>query len=230
METFGDKIRRIAAAGIAELEKPGAAERVAELAKESAVEAARRAEKDRMLYLATSGIPARFVDLLDNPKPTPAMDAVRACLAEGGPTCITLAGKAGNGKTSALCWGVYRGVGEGDKQRRGTFIRAIDLVQASQFDPNFWADLRSAPVLAIDELGAEPQNHAALAMVFDLLNRRIENMRPTLIATNLDGPEFSRKYLSGPMERLKDRLTNYGRWVEFTAPSMRSHWAEVGES
>jgi DNA replication protein DnaC len=103
----------------------------------------------------------------------------------------------------------------------------MDLVQASAFDANYWTDLRSAPLLAIDELGAEPANVQSQALMFDLLNRRIESERPTLIATNLDGPAFALKYLTGPMERLADRLKNFGRWVEFTAPSMRQHWQET---
>lgn len=221
METFGDKIRRIAAAGIAELEKPGAAERVAQLAQESAEEEAARKERERLLHLTTSGIPAKFWPLLDAPKETPAIGAVREALSGIGLGCLTLAGKAGNGKTTALAWGCW--------VKRGTFIHAMDLVQASAFDPNYWADLRNAPLLAIDELGAEPANVQSQAFIFDLLNRRIENERPTLIATNLDGKSFALKYLTGPMERLADRLKNYGRWVEFTAPSMRQHWADGRE-
>jgi DNA replication protein DnaC len=218
METIADRIRRITDNAIADLEKPGAAERVAQLAKESAEDRARAVERDRLLYLTTHGIPARFWPLLDSPNETPAIQAVRAVLEPGGPACLTLAGKAGNGKTSALCWGAW--------VRKGTFVRAMDLVQASTFERHFWDDLRDAPLLAVDELGAEPANVQSLSLIFDLLNRRIEDERPTLIATNLDSPAFSLKYLSGPMERLKDRLTNYGRWVEFTAPSMRQHWAE----
>lgn len=221
METFGDKIRRLAAQAIADLDAPGAAERVAHLAQESAEEQARATERDRLLFLTTHGIPAKFWPLLDDPKDTPALVAVRESFKAEGPRCLTLAGKAGNGKTTALCWGTWT--------KRGTFIRAMDLVQASAFDANYWADLREAPLLAIDELGAEPANIQSQALIFDLLNRRIEDERPTLIATNLDGPAFSAKYLSGPMERLADRLKAFGKWVEFTAPSMRKHWNEGSE-
>ena len=193
MDTFADRLKRITDNAKAVLDAPGAAERVAQLAQQSAEQQAKQAEQDRLLYLTTHGIPVRFWPLLDNPNSTPAMEAVKKCLAStDGPTCLTLAGKAGNGKTTALCWAVYA--------RRGTFIHAIDLVQASAFDKHYWDDLRQAPLLAIDELGSEPANVQSQAMVFDLLNRRIENHRPTLIATNLDGATFSAKYLSGPLE------------------------------
>lgn len=219
METIGEKIRRLAEQAKADLDAPGAAERVAQLATETAEERARQVERDRLLYLTTHGIPARFWPLLDQPRDTPAVVAVRAALNDGGPACLTLAGKAGNGKTTALAWGTYI--------RRGTFIHAMDLVQASAFDKHYWDDLREAPVLALDELGAEPANVQSQALMFDLLNRRIENNRPTLVATNLDAAAFRLKYLTGPMERLADRLKNFGRWVEFTAPSMRQHWSEA---
>jgi DNA replication protein DnaC len=219
METFGDRIRRLAEQAKADLDAPGSAERVAQLAQESEDEKQRRQDTDRLMFLATSGIPRGFWDLLAMPQETPALTEVRSILTGDGPVCLTLAGRAGNGKTTALAWGTFA--------KRGTFIHAIDLVQASAFDAHYWVDLRTTPVLAIDELGAEPANVQSQGMIFDLLNRRIENLLPTLIATNLDGGTFSKKYLSGPMERLSDRLKNYGKWVEFTAPSMRKHYDDT---
>jgi DNA replication protein DnaC len=156
---------------------------------------------------------------LEDPKPTPALDAVRAHLAaDSACVFLTLSGKRGLGKTFAAAWGVYA--------RGGRFVDAHDLVRLSAFDEGEWRDLERQPFLAIDELGAEYLNDAYRANLYGLLNRRFADQRKTVLATNLAAPAFVARYCPDPEDRLLDRLTNAGTWLNLDGASMRAHWAD----
>ena len=202
-------------------ETPEFQARVAQLERETAEQQAVRADTERRLYLATSGIPAKCHPWLDSPQETPAMTAVRKALAQPGQMFLVLSGPAGRGKTAAIAWGAY--------SKHGRFADSATILQASTYDMHLWDDLYRTPVLALDELGTEYVNEAFRSNLFALLNRRSENLRPTLISTNLDGAAFMQRYASGPMERMADRLRAGGQWVNLPGESMRQHWSETNE-
>ncbi|HET9554921.1 MAG TPA: hypothetical protein VFP50_18290, partial [Anaeromyxobacteraceae bacterium] len=86
-----------------------------------------------------------------------------------------------------------------------------------------------APLLAIDEFGAEYVNEAFQANLFGLLNRRCDDLKPTVLGTNLTAAAFELRYATGPMARLGDRLRAYGQWVNLPGESLRQHWSEAAE-
>lgn len=209
-----ERMRRIS-------EDPEYQRRIAELNRETEEQAKVRAETERRLWLHTSGVPRAAWDLLDKPDPTAAIDACVKFLAN--PRCLflTLAGPRGRGKTSAAAWACF--------QKRGRFVDAHDLVRAGTFDRGLWDDLSGTPLLVVDELGSEYANDSFRADLYGVLNKRQGNLKQTIIVTNLDAPGFRSRYLSGPMDRLEDRVRSYGEWVTLPGESMRTHWSEERE-
>jgi len=170
-------------------------------------------EADRLRYLIGSGIPRAFWPHLDAPEETAALTAARPLLAPGGPCIVVLGGPKGRGKTTALAWLAY--------QRRGLFLETQDTFRMSSFAEADWRELAEAPTLALDECGAEFHGDALAGNLFSLLNARIQNLRPTALATNLNPADFKARFLRGPMERLDDRFRAAGSWVSLPGESMR---------
>jgi hypothetical protein len=181
---------------------------------------------ERQHYLSSSGIPRMCWDRLDAPGESESMTAVRRFLdrpvrvSPDKTPCVflTLAGPSGRRKTSAAGWACF--------QLRGMFLDARELVHAGQFDP-IWDDIHRTQFLVIDELGAEHTNDAAQSSLMSALIKREGNLRKTIIITNLDAPGFKARYMSGPMQRLGERLEASGEWVSLPGPSLRTHWSEA---
>jgi DNA replication protein DnaC len=181
----------------------------------------------RKMELHAAGVPYRFWDAIEAPKDEAAIVAARDFLAAPARlSYLVLVGPVGRGKTTALAWAC-------GNARGSRFVTAQDLVFAGAFDP-LWKELLLAPVLAIDELGAEHLNDAYLASLYDLLNGRGSWQRKTLIAGNLGADAFAKRYCGRTADvhadPLYDRLKNFGRWVTLPGDSMRSHWSEGRES
>lgn len=216
MVNAGEALRATIARMRERAESPEYQQRLQELAEQDAAAAEVRAAEVRRAVLRDTGIPRATWALLEAPREEPAILAARRFLAN--PRCLflTLAGPRGRGKTSAAAWACY--------QRRGRFVDAHDLVRAGTFDRALWTALEQAPLLALDELGTEHANDSFRADLFGLLNKRQGNLRQTIIATNLDAAAFKARYLSGPLERLEDRLRAHGEWVNLPGESMRQAW------
>lgn len=218
MVSVGEAIREVVERMRQRADDPVYQARLAEMMKETEEQARVRAESERKLWLVTSGVPRSAWDLLDAPDPTKALAEVESFLADPRQRFLTLAGPRGRGKTTAAAVGCYR--------RRGRFVDAHDLVRAGTFERSMWDDLATTPLLVVDELGSEYANDSFRADFYGLMNKRQGNLRQTVIVTNLDGTAFAARYLAGPMDRLEDRVRNYGRWVTLPGESMRTHWSE----
>ena len=178
---------------------------------------ATQAEAARLRYLVESGIPRAYWEHLNLPRETEALGAVRELLA-GGPSVVILGGPKGRGKTTALAFACHA--------KRGRFVEAQDLFRLSSFAADDWLDLQETPLLALDEAGTEFLGDVLAVNLFSVLNARIQNLRPTAIATNLSVADFRTRFLRGAMERLDDRLRACGKWVSLPGESMRQHWSE----
>lgn len=77
--------------------------------------------------------------------------------------------------------------------------------------------LGDAPLLVLDEIGVQYGTDGEQTVIFDILDRRYRDMRPTLLLTNQD--KAGLKQFIG--ERAYDRLTETSRWVPFDWPSYR---------
>jgi hypothetical protein len=165
-----------------------------------------------------SGIPAEHIEHLASPKLWPAFVAIQTFLAASTEKrFVILGGLHGVGKSFALAWGADQG---------GLFATAQNLVLSSSWD-SYWAELKTARFVAIDELGAECGNPAYDANLYELLNSRYANMRKTAISTNLTPAAFRARYLALGLDRLLDRLKTGGEWVNCTGDSKRRHWSET---
>ncbi len=78
-------------------------------------------------------------------------------------------------------------------------------------------ELENAALLIIDEIGVQYGTDGEQTVIFDVLDRRYRQMRPTVFITNQDKAGF--KSFIG--ERAYDRLTQVAKWVPFDWQSYR---------
>jgi DNA replication protein DnaC len=88
-----------------------------------------------------------------------------------------------------------------------------------RFAANAVSSVTKAGFLVIDDLGAEySDSKGFFASLFDeVVNARYENMRPTILTTNLDVEGFAARY----GERIVDRIREAGRFLNCGAQSLR---------
>jgi DNA replication protein DnaC len=79
------------------------------------------------------------------------------------------------------------------------------------------ADLMVPDLLIIDEVGASNGSEHELGLLFEIINRRYENLRPMILISNLSEPEL--KKLLG--HRAMDRFAECGTVLAFDWPSHR---------
>jgi DNA replication protein DnaC len=103
------------------------------------------------------------------------------------------------------CMGVIRTV-------RGTWRK--DSERSEQQVLNIYADV---PLLVLDEIGVQYGTDGEQTILFDVLDRRYRDMKPSIFLTNQDKKGF--KDFIG--ERTFDRLTETSRWVPFDWASYR---------
>ena len=81
------------------------------------------------------------------------------------------------------------------------------------------AELVKPRLLILDEVGADYGTEHSKTILFDIINKRYENIKPTIVLTNLDAAAL-REYFG---ERIVDRLREGGgKLVTFTWVSHRS--------
>lgn len=135
-------------------------------------------------------------------------------------------GKPGTGKTHLAV-----GIGLRVMHRDGRTVLFSTVMRAIRRVRNTWgrnADesetqaieaLTRPDLLILDEVGVQYGSDAERLLIFDILNERYENRRPTLLLSNLDLPDV-RAYLG---ERVYDRLReDGGEVVVFDWQSHRS--------
>ncbi len=179
---------------------------------------------------------AREVALSDAPPVTPALAAIAGLLTwreaqtvpRGGrqPAIAILAGRPGNGKTSAI----GRAVARHGMPALFVVARVIAGSPRNGWNRDAWERWTSVDLLAIDELGREEpgEGGAGIARVSALLAERYDNGRATICATNLDAAGFAARYAD---DRLSSRLAagqyrngapgGYGFWHEIPDGDLR---------
>ena len=205
---------------------------LAELSRER--RAARQAAMERAIGRA--GIPRRFRDrsfdayVADGEAQRRALTLAReyaanfAAIRERG-DCLLLVGGPGTGKTHLACAilrevisaghsGLFLTVSEGLRLIRSTYSPGSSQSEAQVFEA-----LTSPDLLVLDEVGVAIGNETKRrAMLFDVLNARYGEMRPTILIGNLTAAEMEH-YLG---ERIMERLMDLGSiMVPFTWSSYR---------
>jgi len=147
-------------------------------------------------------------------------------------TGLIFSGRAGSGKTHLACsiaWSVieqggsaqFATVAEVMRQIKSSFSKDSATTEQEQID-----HFSNIQLLILDEVGMDYGTDFNKALIFEILNKRYENMLPTILLTNLDAPALV-EYMG---ERLIDRMREGGgRMVSFTWDSHRGKASEATE-
>ena len=123
---------------------------------------------------------------------------------------LLLVGAGGLGKTFLLNSIFERVTSRGFSAVRITAFRMFEAMREQHVgnDPKFdgFSSLVEAPLLLIDDLGAEPMmRNITIEYLFTLLNERIASRRHTVVATNLLPTQLKERYGERVASRLLDR-------------------------
>ena len=171
-------------------------------------EAAKRTRMAQEAHWRESGIPERVIDLLRLGIDSRASAAgVRKWLS-GCKTFMVLARNPGPGKTVAAGWAVSERPG-------GAFVKARDVAWMGQYDHEARQRLIRASVLALDDLGAEPEDKGGWgrATIYGIIDSRYDAKARTIITTNLSHRAITERY-GQDGGRLFRRLREDGEWLE----------------
>ena len=154
-----------------------------------------------------------------------------ACLqyADSFPKCprnnLLMTGEGGTGKTFLLNCVFERVTSRGFSAVRITAFRMFETMRQQHLgqDAGYrgFTDLIEAPLLLIDDLGAEPMmRNITVEYLFTLLNERQAAKRHTVIATNLSPAKLRERY----GERVSSRLLDKSAWMplRFEGKDLRS--------
>ncbi|MGV3625830.1 MAG: ATP-binding protein [Archangium sp.] len=178
------------------------------------LEASRRATDDAKL--ARAGIPELIRRVVKAGTRTQAFDAVDTWLA-GPALWLLLLGSTGTGKSGAAGHAAHRSLRSG---RSIAWHEAPGLARLAGGFGNeaAMAQLKRVDLLVVDEFGTEHQSGFADSVVFELLHRRHEDARRTVLTSNLDAQALGERL----GRRLFDRIRSSCVLAVVEGPSLRS--------
>ncbi|MBC7617481.1 MAG: ATP-binding protein [Candidatus Saccharibacteria bacterium] len=183
--------------------------------------------------LGQSAIPARFIGkTLNNYRTsTPEQErALRLCwryvdhfdtdLSKG--STLIFLGAPGTGKTHLAC-AVLQAL---MPDHIGAYVTTMDLIRKLRgswggregSEADVLQELADLPLLVIDEIGVQFGSDGERIHLHDVVDRRYRDMKPTILITNLD--DAGLQVFVG--DRVYDRLTEVGTWVNFSWKSHRA--------
>ena len=145
--------------------------------------------------------------------------------------CLLLLGKPGTGKTHLAAAiaehvisqhglaAVYRTVSSILQFIKGSYDHASDYSEAEAY-----AALAEPDLLIIDEIGATKPTEFELAVIFQIINSRYEDMLPTIVVSNLEPDELKAAIGDRCIDRLRE---GGGKALVFGWESMRP---EIGRA
>lgn len=144
---------------------------------------------------------------------------------------LVLSGKPGTGK-SHLCAAVIQSVMSADCWPQ--YVTCMDMVRMVRATWRKDSDQSEGDVLdhlgdridllVIDEIGMQYGTDGEQTIIFDVLDRRYRERKPSILITNQDKAGF--KEFVG--ERIFDRMTEVARWVPFDWQSYRPTARKAG--
>jgi DNA replication protein DnaC len=135
---------------------------------------------------------------------------------------LIFSGMPGTGK-SHIAGAILQGL---LPQRVGLYTTCMNIIRAvrgtwRKDSENSESDVlhtfNNVPLLVVDEIGVQYGTDGEQTILFDVLDGRYRNMRPTILLTNQD--KAGLKTFIG--ERAFDRLTETSRWIPFDWASYR---------
>lgn len=146
--------------------------------------------------------------------------------------CVYLHGEAGTGKSfeAARAGLAVLAAGGGaiftSSVDYGTRIVASYNRGASESTEKIVKELETTPLLVLDDLGAERATAHAIGRLFELLDSRYRNVRPTIITSNHTLAELARHVAQGDGElqakRIADRLREMAVAARLSGGSLRA--------
>lgn len=127
-------------------------------------------------------------------------------------TGLIFSGGPGTGKTHLSCAiahaviqkgssALFTTVGDAMRSIKRSYDRDANMSEADAIRA-----LEEPSLQILDEIGADYGTDHSKALLFDIFNKRYENVRPTIVLTNLDAPAL-REYLG---DRIIDRMREGG--------------------
>ena len=180
-------------------------------------------------------IPKRFQNLsfeqykCDTPEQAEAFkrckafaDNFDAVLEKG--ACMFLGGKTGTGKTHLSCSIANKVIGDGYS---AVFSSVSDIAREMRdsykssvtTETDVLNKFMLPQLLIIDEVGVQKGSHAEKMLLTDLINKRYENMLPTILIGNITRDEAASDDILG--HRIMDRFEQNSRFVKFDWQSYR---------
>lgn len=196
-------------------------------------EATRIARVEHENRLASASVPARFIGrTLENfraetPDQARALGIAREYVAQWDQTYrkglwLVFSGLPGTGK-SHLAIAILQAI---MPKHVGRYMTCMELIQtlrstwrkdSESSEVDLLDALSALPLLVLDEIGVQYGTDSEQTHLFDVLDRRYRDMRPTILLTNQNKDGF--KTFVG--DRVYDRMTEVARWVPFAWPSYR---------
>ena len=142
-------------------------------------------------------------------------------LADG--TSLVFSGAAGTGK-SHLAAAILQEIMPRHVGVYTTFMGMIRLIRetwrhdSTRSESQVLQELGSLPLLVIDEIGVQYGTEAEHTLLFEVMDRRYRDQKPSILMTNQDKDGF-RKFVG---DRVYDRMTETARWVSFSWESYRA--------
>lgn len=139
-------------------------------------------------------------------------------------TCLIFSGEPGTGKTHLASAIVHAVIQQGSSALFCTVSDALRSIRraygdASMSELDALNTLVEPRLLILDEVGMAYDTDHSKTLIFDLMNKRYEAMRPTILLTNLDAAAL-RQHLG---DRITDRLREGGgKLVSFNWSSHRA--------
>jgi DNA replication protein DnaC len=110
-----------------------------------------------------------------------------------------------------------------------TFMGMIRLIRetwhpsSARRESEVLAELGSLPLLVLDEIGVQYGTEAEHTLLFEVMDRRYRDQRPSILLTNQNKEGF--KHFVG--DRVYDRMTETARWVSFPWESFRTEARKI---
>lgn len=195
--------------------------------------AQRAAAHEHEQRLNTAAVPARFIGrTLDNfkaetPEQTRALSICRDYVANWDNvrrkgSWLVFSGLPGTGK-SHLATAILQAI---MPRYVGRYMTCMDLIQrlratwrkdSEMSETELLETLTNIPLLVLDEIGVQYGTESEQNHLFDVLDRRYREVKPTILLTNQNKEGF-RQFVG---DRVYDRMVEVATWVPFAWPSYR---------
>lgn len=139
---------------------------------------------------------------------------------------LILQGKPGTGKTHLACAIANQVLLSGSSARFTTVMQLVRAIRATwkrdseQNENDVLQSIIDYDLLIIDEIGVQYETESEKLILFDVLNGRYENIKPTILLTNLVGQELSVCIGERNVDRIQE---GGGATISFTWESYRSN-------